>query len=324
MLGRVLRRHPDLTVRRVRWDTEDGDFLDLDIVEPDDPPLGSVIILHGLEGSSSRSYVRLTLAHLRALGLRGIALNFRSCGGESNRRARFYHSGDTGDLAAVVARLADAEPGLRRAAIGFSLGGNVLLKYLGETGTESGLVGAAAVSVPFDLAVSARLIGSGWAGRVYTEYFLRSLKHKLAAKAERADGGEAVPETLVRAGLAAKSLVAYDDAVTAPLHGFANAPAYYSASSSKPWIDAIRTPTVALHAADDPFLPRPYLPEASFLANPHTDLRITQRGGHLGFLEASGDASSIPGAKLGLGCWAERTAARVVWEFISPTSPGRR
>ncbi len=313
MIGRVLRIRPQLVSRRVRWETPDGDFIDLDIVDPDGPPQGSVLILHGLEGSSTRSYVTLTLLHLRALGFRGIAMNFRSCSGETNRRARFYHSGETGDLAFVAARLA-SESTLPLGAIGFSLGGNVLLKGLGETGSHSRFKAAVVVSVPFDLAAGARLIGAGAAGRIYTHYFLRSLKAKLKAKARVNHGADGIEPELLRAGLGARSLLAYDDAVTAPLHGFRDAAHYYAASSSADWISAIRTPTLALHAADDPFLPEACLPQRAFGENGLTTLHVTPRGGHLGFLEVRGDQPAH--ARLGLGCWVERTAAAAIANFL--------
>lgn len=318
MIGRVLRRRPELTTRRERWPTPDGDHLIIEIAEPPHPPVGTVIVLHGLEGSSSRTYVQLTLEHLVRLGLRGVAMNFRSCGGEVNRRPRFYHAGETGDLGVVVRRLRTDEPEQPLGAIGFSLGGNVLLKHLGEVGSGAEITGAVAVSVPFDLAAGARLIGRGLAGRVYTHYFLRSLKAKLEAKVAEGHPDAQLDPAMVRRGLESRSLLEYDDAVTAPLHGFAGAEAYYAASSSARWIPGIQTRCLVLHAEDDPFLPRPYIPLDVLHANPALSVRLTDRGGHLGFLHPRRPAliTDQGGARLGLGCWAERTAAEAVSAFL--------
>lgn len=324
MIGRVLRRRPKLDTRIERWPMPDGDHLTIEIADPPVPPKGTVVVLHGLEGSSSRSYVQLTLEHLVRLGVRGVAMNFRSCGGEVNRRPRFYHAGETGDLGVVVDRIRREDPDQPLGAIGFSLGGNVLLKHLGETGSDAEICGAVAVSVPFDLAAGARLIGRGWAGKVYTHYFLRSLKAKLEAKVAEGYPEAQLDPDMVRRGLQARTLLAYDDAVTAPLHGFADAAAYYAASSSARWLPQIRVPSLLLHAEDDPFLPKAYLPMGVFEANPAVSLRLTQRGGHLGFLHPGphgGAATARPtDARLGLGCWAERTAAEAVSHFLTGSS----
>src|SRR5712692_11658655 len=208
-----------LSLRRERVETSDGDFVDLDWADgaPPDAPL--VLVLHGLEGSSTSHYVRGLLAGARARGWRGVALNFRSCSGELNQRPRFYHSGDTGDLDAIVRLLVEREPAARVCAVGVSIGGNVLLKWLGEGGSHvpSQLAAAVAISVPFDLARCARRLDRGFERAVYTGHFLRTLRRKVVDKARSFPGFVDLD-----AVLRAHTFGEYDRAVTAPLHDFAD------------------------------------------------------------------------------------------------------
>ncbi|HKJ92670.1 MAG TPA: alpha/beta fold hydrolase, partial [Longimicrobiales bacterium] len=198
--GKLLRPRLEVPLRRERIDTPDGDFLDLDFAEgpeggepaargrgepsaggASEPAAGGaggahrplVVVLHGLEGSARRTYMRLTYDALRRRGMDAVGLNFRGCSGDPNRVARFYHSGETGDLRLVVARLRERWPARALGAVGYSLGGNVLLDYLAEEGAGAPLRAAVAVSVPFDLAAGSRAIGRGVMGRLYTAYFLR-------------------------------------------------------------------------------------------------------------------------------------------------------
>lgn len=310
MVGRLIRRPPEVMPERERWTTPDGDFVDVDILEP--PPgdqaaaSGSVLILHGLEGSSTRSYVRELMAHARADGLRTVALNFRSCSGEPNRRAESYHAGATPDVAFALAEMRSRWAGPLGAA-GFSLGGNVLLKHLAERGTHALPDAAVVVSVPFDLAAGARRIGHGLAGRVYTHYFLRSLRRKLLQKRDLLD------PAMLREGLAAADLVAFDEAVTAPLHGFRDAADYYARSSSAPLLPEIATPTLVVHAADDPFQPRPDLP-TTLQEAPAVRVCLTAKGGHLGFMARPAKGGRSGGRRP--MCWAERTAAAFLREAL--------
>lgn len=276
--GRLLRRPRPPAFRRERVETPDGDFIDLDFVPgPAGAPL--VLLLHGLEGSARRGYAILTYRALAARGLRAVGLNFRGCGGEPNRAARFYHSGETGDLRFVLKVLRDRFAAPASAAVGFSLGGNVLLKYLGEEGEAAGLRAAVAVSVPYDLSAGADALDATPMGRFYTGLFLRSLIAKAEAKAVLLDG--AVDLDRVRR---ARSFRAFDDAATAPLHGFAGADDYYCRSSSAGFLPRIRTPTLLLHADDDPFLPGTALPRDAIAANPCLSAVVTQAGGHVGFI----------------------------------------
>src|SRR5688500_2588115 len=225
--GKFIRRVADAPMRTVRWEMPDGDFLDLWRV---DAPAGRprVVLLHGLEGGRRSHYARGILAEAHRRGWGADLLIFRSCGSEINRTPRFYHSGETTDLAFALDRLVAEFPSSPFFLAGVSLGGNVLLKYLGEQGTAlpSSVRAAAAVSVPFDLERSSRHIDRGFA-RLYQARFLRSLRRKATLK--RA----AFPDHLSADGLDdMRTLYAFDDAVTAPLHGFADANDYYSQSSA--------------------------------------------------------------------------------------------
>jgi predicted alpha/beta-fold hydrolase len=292
---------------RERVPTVDGDFLDLDWLGGL-PGAPLVLVLHGLEGSTRSHYVTGLLRQARARGWRGIALNFRSCGGELNRQPRFYHSGDTGDLDAVVRLLAEREAGVRLGAVGVSIGGNVLLKWLGELGTEvpEQLVAAVAISVPFDLAQCARGLDRGFRRAVYTEHFLRTLRRKVRDKARRYPGF-----VDVEAARRARTFGEYDRAVTAPLHGFADEHDYWARSSSGPYLERIRRPTLLIHALDDPIVPVDGLPDPRTLP-PDVTAEFTERGGHGGFLEGRWPWR--------LESWAERRAV----EFLARVLTDRR
>jgi predicted alpha/beta-fold hydrolase len=280
---------------RERLDTPDGDFIDLDFTPEPRPRAPLVLLLHGLEGSSRRGYALITYDALVRRGLRGIGMNFRSCSGEPNRTARFYHSGETGDLRLVLEHLHARFPGVPLGAIGFSLGGNVLLKYLGEEGDAALVRAAVAISVPYDLAAGARALERTRMGRFYTKIFLESLVAKAEMKAALL-GDRCDLERIRRA----RTFWEFDDAATAPLHGFAGADDYYARSSSAGFLERIRVPTLLLHARDDPFLPAAALPLDVIARNPHLRAVITERGGHVGFLMGP------PWARC---YWAEETAA---------------
>ena len=299
MGARFLRARLDLPFHRERVELPDGDFVDLDFAfEPPRPeneaPL--VLLLHGLEGSARSGYALQTYRTLRANGIAAVGLNFRSCSGELNRLPRLYHSGETGDVGFVVQMLSERYPGRRLGLVGVSLGGNVLLKYLGEAKEAArGLVTAAvAVSVPFDLSAGADwLLRSG--GRPYSRYLLRKLHAKLLVKRHSMP-----PVVDVERALAARNFREFDDAATAPLHGFADAEDYYQRSSSSRFLHGIRIPTLLLHSTDDPFLPPRCIPLQAVEANPHLDAVFTDRGGHIGFVEGSSPFRPV--------FWAEREA----------------
>jgi len=209
-------------------------------------------------------------------------LIFRSCGSEMNHTRRFYHSGETADLGFVIDRLLQQHPDQSLFLVGVSLGGNVLLKYLGERGNllDSRIKAAVAISVPFDLARSSSHINRGFA-RVYQRHFMRSLKRKAFEKLDR------FPDLIARDRLQGLgTMYEFDDAVTAPIHGFRDAEHYYASSSSLRWIDQISIPTLLLSAVDDPFLPRSVLEDVRSVAsrNPKLHLEFPAHGGHVGFV----------------------------------------
>lgn len=282
LLARALRSAKGPSFVRERLETPDGDFLDVDWGPDPGPDAPVALVLHGLEGSSRRSYVRNVCRELLARGVRPVAMNFRGCSGEPNRALRFYHSGETSDPGLVVDTIRTRHPGRRVGALGFSLGGNILLKMLGERSDGgTGLLDAAvAMSVPYDLAAGCDLLERSFMGRAYSAYFLRSLRTKVAWKRDR------LAEVLdMRAVGLARSIRAFDDHVTAPLNGFADASEYYEACSSARFLGGIRVPTLLLHARNDPFLPPEAIPESSGRANASLTWSLEERGGHVGFVE---------------------------------------
>ena len=263
--------------RRERWETPDDDFIDLDWIDAaDDAP--TVVHFHGLEGSSHSHYARRLMIAVRARGWRGVVVHFRGCSGEPNRLARAYHSGDSAEIDWILRRIAARHPA-PRLVVGVSLGGNVLLKWLAEQGEGAAAVidNAAAICAPLDLAAASRTLGLG-INRVYTEYFLRTLVPRALEKARRFPG--ALDPAAVRR---VRSLWQYDDAVTAPLHGFRDAADYYARSSAGPLLGDIRMPVLVLNAANDPFLPAHFLPSPGDVS-PAVCLDIQRHGGHVGFV----------------------------------------
>src|SRR3989442_9925913 len=221
VFGPLFRRAPRIGITRERWELSDGDFLDVDrLAGPDAAPL--LVVLHGLEGSSSAHYVLGLLAQARLRGWRALAMNFRSCSGEPNRLLRSYHSGETGDLDEAVRRA--SKGGAPLLAAGCSLGGNVLVKWLGEQGRKAPVRAAAALSVPFDLKACARAPDPpDPMSFVYRMRFLRSLKRKAVEKARRVPG-----RVDVARGRSARTIFEFDEALTAPVHGFTDAEDYWA------------------------------------------------------------------------------------------------
>ena len=282
--GKFLRRQRIHDTRIERLETPDGDFLNLHHLDaPADAPV--LVVFHGLEGSVRSHYVQGLLSEARRRQWHAVVLVFRSCGGELNRGKRFYHSGETGDARLVIEHIESAFPSVPLLLAGVSLGGNVLLKYLGEEGSRISrrISGAAAVSVPYDLARSSRFIDQGFS-RVYQSSFIRSLKSKALLKLDQ------FPELASRETLvSANTMFAFDDCFTAPVHGFRDAADYYAQSSSISWIRRISINTLLLSAVDDPFLPPQVLEEVRELArdNPHLEVEFPSHGGHVGFVGGS-------------------------------------
>ena len=295
--GSILRPGRRVTLRRERWETPDGDFIDVDRV-PGKRGAPVLVVLHGLEGSSRSKPVLGLLGAAQRKGWRGIGVNFRSCSGQPNRLRRSYHAGETTDLAWVIERVIQEDPGSPILCAGVSLGGNVLLKYLGEQGEAlpAEVRAAAAVSTPFDLARSARALERGFS-RVYMRRLVLSMKRKAQAKLKK------YPGLVDRKALSAtRTLAEFDEAVTAPVHGFRDAADYWSRSSSNAFLPAIRRPTLLINARDDPFLPEEALPVAAVAANRFLTAEFPSHGGHAGFL-----SGPWPGRPV---CWAEERAIR--------------
>lgn len=273
---RKRRLKPSIKLQRERIELPDGDFIDLDWMQKDaEGPL--VIVLHGFEGSVNSHYAKGMLNVIHSHGWRGVFMHFRGCSGEHNRLPRSYHSGDTTDLSFVMNILHQREPHTPLAAIGYSLGGNILLKWLGETGKSNPLKAAIAVSVPFELQKAAKRIQTGFS-RFYQWYFLRCLRKRLKRKFKR------VPPPVNPAILkSVSSLPEFDNVFTAPLYGFRDVDDYYASASCRQYLRFIQVPTLLVHAKDDPFMTEDVIPTAEELS-PFVKMEITEAGGHVGFV----------------------------------------
>jgi predicted alpha/beta-fold hydrolase len=271
-----LRGRP-LPLRRERLDTPDGDFIDLDWFDASsDRPL--IVLFHGLEGSSRSHYATAILGALATRGWRGVVPHWRGCGGEPNRLPRAYHSGDFAEVDWILGALRRRSGSAAMAAIGVSLGGSALLNWLGREGEKSRawLRAAAAVSAPIDLLASGSALDRGW-NRLYCRNFLRTLVPKALAK-ERLHPGIYDAARLARI----RSMRAFDDLVTAPLHGFRDVVDYWTRGSSMPWLSTIHLPTLVLNARNDPFVPGASLPGPGDVS-PEVTLDQPPEGGHVGF-----------------------------------------
>jgi predicted alpha/beta-fold hydrolase len=282
--GKLFRRQPIAPTVLERWDTPDGDFLELHRIVSK-PTAPRVVLLHGLEGSIRSHYAQGMLNEAARRGWGADLLIFRSCGSELNRTRRFYHSGETGDLAFALERISKEFPTAPLGMAGVSLGGNVLLKFLGERSNDlpTGVRAAAAISVPFDLARSSRRVNRGFS-RLYQRFFLGSLRKKAREKAQRFP--DLAPAEMISS---LKTLEQFDDLITGPLHGFANAQDYYARSSSLSYLPAIRLKTLLISAVDDPMLPPEVLDEVQEIArkNPALEIDFVRKGGHAGFITGS-------------------------------------
>ena len=276
--GALMAPAPPVRMRRERWDTPDGDFVDVDFV---DGPAGTpwVHLYHGLEGSSNSPYARQLMRHVADRSWRGSVFHFRGCSGEPNLLSRAYHSGDSDEIDWSLRRIAPQVGAAPLFAGGVSLGGNALAKWLGERGEAAlALVAAAAVvSAPVDLMAAGDALERGFA-RLYARHFLGTLKRTAAVKLGRFPGiydGAAVQR--------ARTLREFDDLVTAPLHGFRDTDDYWTRASSKPHLGGIAVPTLLLNARDDPFLPPEALPTEREVSAA-VKLEFPSRGGHVGFV----------------------------------------
>ncbi len=270
------RRVPAVSYVRQRVELPDGDFLDVDWSRVGAPRVA--VICHGLEGSAERPYVQGMVRAFNASGWDAAAMNFRGCGGEPNRLVRSYHSGATEDLRAVLAAVREAG-GERVVLVGLSLGGNLVLKYLGEdpTAVLAEVQAAVTVSVPVDLADCSHALVQP-RNRLYHDRFLKKLRRKIIAKAAHLPGQlDTSPLQKVR------TLIDFDDQFTAPLHGFRDAGDYYQQNSSQNWLDRIEVPTLLLTATNDPILGPRCIPRDQAAASSRFYLEETAWGGHVGY-----------------------------------------
>jgi predicted alpha/beta-fold hydrolase len=267
---------------RERIELRDGDYIDIDWCGSNNHNAPLVILLHGLEGSSNSPYIRGMVNSLVKLGCYCAAVNFRGCSGDSNRLQRSYHSGATDDLDEIITVLSERHPDSDLHAIGYSLGGNVLLKWCAETGRDNPLSTAVAISVPYKLNVASTTLDSKrFFSRLYRWRLLRSLKNKLQKKMQLG----IIKNDFVDIQRI-QSFYDFDDQVTAPLHGYTDADDYYSRASSYPHLDKIQIPTLLLHATDDPFMDSSVIPDIgdeSYLVK----LELSKYGGHVGFYRPS-------------------------------------
>ncbi|CAG4888782.1 hydrolase [Paraburkholderia gardini] len=290
----LFARVPAVAYRRERWDTPDGDFIELDwlkrepssaarthdgtaplLASDDKTPL--FVLFHGLEGSSASHYARALMAGARDRGWHGVVPHFRSCSGTLNLLPRFYHLADSNEVDWVLRRLRGMHRGPIVAA-GVSLGGNVLLRWLGERGQDASFVSAAAaISAPLDVHAGGRALSQGF-GKVYTRSFLKTLKLKADQKLTQ------YPGLFDRhAMLASRTMYEFDNVVTAPLHGFRDADDYWTRATTSPLLPDITVPTLVLNARNDPFLPGSVLPSRHEVSA-SVELDQPDHGGHVGFM----------------------------------------
>lgn len=265
----------EFDLHRERLELPDGDFVDVDWAPGGSGPI--VIALHGLQGSSRSPYLRGLLNAVHRRGWRAVVLHFRGCSGVPNRLPRAYHSGDTGDLAFLVATLREREPDAMLAVVGYSFGGNVLLKWLGETGARAPVQAAVAVCAPLSLAAAARRLNRGFS-RLYqwaiVKSSIRSMQRRFRHRAApiSLDGLKAI-----------RTCWQFDDLVTAPMHGFSDAAHYYATTSARQYLKDIRANTLIIHSADDPFMTEEVIPSGAELSA-STELEVYAGAGHVGFV----------------------------------------
>jgi predicted alpha/beta-fold hydrolase len=296
---------PQVAFRRERWTAPDGDFVDVDFVDGKSG-LPYVVLFHGLEGSSGSHYARSLMAHIHALGWSGAVPHFRGCSGEQNLAPRFYHSGDAEEIDWIVRRLkfySTQRKSDKFYVAGVSLGGNALLRWLGESQHQAEIVDAAcSISAPLDLASGGAALSKGF-NLLYTRTFLQTLKPKCEHKLKQ------FPNLFDRDSmLNARNLYEFDNVVTAPLHGYRNTDDYWHRASAKHILHDITVPTLVLNAKNDPFLPEQHLPQS---ASSRVTLDYPAQGGHVGF------AAGMPSRSLD---WLPQRILRFLQGNHSPLS----
>ena len=300
------RKTPNVVFRRERLDLPDGDFLDLDWLKAFSRRV--VILLHGLEGNSSRKYIKGMARIFFDHGWSVLAMNFRGCSGETNRLLRSYHAGATEDLRAVVEHIESSGQYDEIGLVGFSLGGNLLLKFLGEEGRtiSSSIIGAAAFSVPCDLAGSVNAISAG-ANRIYMKRFLKQLRRKIEAKQKLFPGEIDLSDYEIMT-----TFYEFDNRYTAPIHGFKDAFEYWKKNSCISFLPRITVPVIIVNAADDPFLSVTCFPRKEAEASHFLFLEIPDYGGHVGFVSLTHEGQY----------WSEHRALAFLTKHSGPRTEG--
>ncbi len=291
----IFKKRHKLELIAEQVELDDGDFIDLCWSKKSSDK--TVLVLHGLEGSIKSHYANGIMYQLERSGYKPVFMHFRGCSGRMNRLARAYHSGETGDLDFIAEHIRNSTGSYPYAAVAYSLGGNVLLKWLGETADTNLLKKAVAVSVPFNLHDAAKRLEKG-VSKAYREHLLISLRKTYIEKFKTITSPLNVDVKQL------KSFWDYDDKVTAPLHGFDGAQDYYDRCSSRQFLKDIKVPTRIIHSSDDPFMFDSTIPDRKELSQ-YVDFLLTSRGGHVGFI--SGDR---PGSTFS---WSEKK----IIEFLS-------
>lgn len=278
--ARILARNYSQPYRRQRWETPDGDFIDLDWTPSASESHKLLVLFHGLEGCSRSHYALSLMSFAQRQGWGGVVPHFRGCSGEMNRLARSYHSGDSAEIDWILRRVKSESPDKKIYAAGVSLGGNMLLKWLGEqkNGAAAIIDGAVAISAPVDLNAAAAVLDAGYRRAIYTRHFLGSICRKVLVKISQ--HRLEIDPAAVRASQTFRQI---DDLYTAPVHGFKSAEDYWTRASSKPLLREIAVPTLLLNAGNDPFLPSSALPNPDEISSCVT-LNLSQCGGHVGFV----------------------------------------
>ena len=297
--GPLFRKEVKNIIRKERFEISDGDFVDLYWTSNDSGPI--IIFLHGLAGSYMSHYMPGILNVVSKMGWRGLLLHFRGCSGEPNRLARGYHEGDTEDLSEVVQTIRKLEPQTPIAAVGYSMGGNVLLKWLGCTGKTNPLCAGIAISPTFDLHIATNQLEKGFS-RIYQKNLINQLIGYIKMKSNVTD----LPiDTSNIENI--RTFRQFDAQITAPLHGFKDIDEYYNESSCRKYIKDICIPTLILHSRDDPFSSLKAIPSKNELS-PKTTLELSKNGGHVGFV--SGMFS------LNVDYWLERRIPEYLSQYI--------
>ncbi|KID55401.1 alpha/beta hydrolase [Pseudoalteromonas luteoviolacea] len=303
ILPRAFRPRLKADVNFEHLTTPDDDFLELAWANNGNTHAPLVVVLHGLEGNINSFYAKGMLRALTRSGLDAVLMHFRNCSRDVNKRPRAYHSGETQDLSFLIKTLSERFPGRALFAVGFSLGGNVLAKYLGEKGPASRLAGAAVISAPYHLSSSCQVIRKS-CFKLYQKYLLDRMKHSFTRKLDQIKNTIDISASELSQ---INDLWQFDDRVTAPLHGFKGAEDYYAQASSQPYLSLIETPTLLIHAEDDPMLSTQAIPLET-QTSAQVKLAVSSKGGHVGFIAGNNPLKPI--------YWLEKVVPEYIHSLI--------